>query len=121
MGTFAISLKENGDYKYTYNNRRGKTLVTSISYPTKESCYINIQTLKNDFDKINFLKLKTTSGKFYFKILLHDNIMCVSRKFTTILRVEKAINDIKNYMLESEVLDFTHYSFPDIDFDTTEK
>lgn len=118
MGTFAISLKENGEYKYTYNNRRGKTLITSLAYKTKEECQENIELLKREIEAITFLKLKTSANKFYFKLLLHDSILCVSRKFTTLLRIEKAIVDIQTYIVQSEILDFTHYSFPAIDFDT---
>jgi uncharacterized protein len=117
MGTFAISLKENGEYRYTYNNRRGKTIITSVSYKTIEECYENIEVIKKEIDQIFFLKLKTTSGKFYFKLSLNETIICVSRKFTTVLRIEKAIMDIKTHIKNSETLDFTSYSFPEINFD----
>jgi len=120
MGTFAISLKDNGEYKYTYNNKRGKTLVTSIAYQTKEDCYTNIDLLKNEIGNLSFSKYKTTAGKFYFKISLNETVFCISRKFTTILRIEKAILDIQKYILESEILDFTHYSFPEINFEDEE-
>ncbi|UYW00733.1 hypothetical protein K5I29_09400 [Flavobacterium agricola] len=121
MGTFAISLKDNGSYKFTYNNRRGKTVVTSIPQESIEACQNTIDILKAELPQLNFTKFKTAAGKFYFKISLRDETLCTSRKFTTVLRVEKAISEIKTYMTEAEVLDFTTYVFPEINFDSDDE
>ena len=117
MGTFAISTKDNGDYKYTYNNKRGKTVLTSLGYKSKEECKAAIIELMQNIDKISVAKFKSTSGKFFIRLLWNDNVLCTSRKFTTILRLEKAITDILENVSKSELLDFTDFNFPEINFD----
>nr|WP_317632828.1 hypothetical protein [uncultured Flavobacterium sp.] len=119
MGTFVISTKENGEFKFTYNNRRGKTVLTSPGFKTKEDCYASIENLKTNFLLTSHPKFKSVSEKYFFKIVLNDAVLCTSRKFTTLLRVEKAISDMNLYLLSGEVLDFTEYCFPEIDFDAS--
>lgn len=117
MGTFAISTKDNGEFKYTYNNKRGKTVLTSLGYKSKEDCNLAIHYLMENMDKISITKFKSPSDKFFIKLLLEDTVLCISRKFTTILRLEKAITDILENVSKSELLDFTDFSFPEINFD----
>lgn len=120
MGTFVLSIKENGDYKYTYNNRRGKTIVTSISFKDKIDCLESIVLLKRGFETLSFPKFKTSSGKFFFRVILDGNVHCASRKFTTVLRMEKGMNDIMKYFTSGEILDFTESVFPEIQFEDEE-
>lgn len=111
MGTLVISQKDNGYYKYTYNNRKGNVLFTSNSHQYKAQCISEITVLKKNFDKINFLKYKTPSGKLYFRIVINEFVLGNSRKFTTPLLMEKAIDDFKRSFLMSEILDFTEDIF----------
>jgi len=120
MGTFAVSVKDNGEYKFTYNDNRGKILVTSNSFKSKNECLENINLLKIEIENTTFTKHKTTANKLYFKILLNNETIGVSRKFTTVLRLENAIADIKLNIKQSEMLDFTSYAFPEINFEDSE-
>lgn len=111
MGTLVISKKENKKYKYTYNNRKGHTVLTSNSHETKAHCISEINILKRNFSSIEFLRYKTPSGKLYFKIAVNDHILGASRKFTTPLLMDKGLTDLKNNFLTSEILDFTEDVF----------
>lgn len=117
MGTLVISIKENGKYKYTYNNRKGNTIFTSNSFTHKSQCFSDINVIKNHFSVLNFMKFKTPSGKMFFKLELNGFILGNSRKFTTPLLIEKGIADFKKNFVNSEVLDFTDNIFEEIPFD----
>lgn len=114
MGTIVISKKENGTYKYTYNNRKGNTIFTSVSHSQKAECFSSINVLKKQFEMLQFLKFKTPSGKLFFKLELNSFIVGQSRKFTTPLLIEKGIDDFKNNFVTSEVLDFTIDFFEEV-------
>ncbi len=121
MGTLVISIKENNQYKYTYNNRKGNVLFTSNSYLSKAHCLSEINVIKRNFSIIKFINYKTPSGKLFFKININDHILGVSRKFTTPLLMEKGMNDLLKNFVSSEVLDFTEdvfSSFPEDIFET---
>ena len=120
MGTLVISKKENSTYKYTYNNRKGNTVITSNSHQTKAHCISEINVLKRNFSSIEFVRYKTPSGKLYFKLSLNGYVLGASRKFTTPLLLEKGMSDVTKYFMESEILDFTEdvfEAFPEIVFD----
>lgn len=107
MSAFVISFKDNGKLKYTFNSRKGSTLLTSMEYPSTEAIYTSIHFLKKNFEKLSFYKFKTPGGKFFFKIALADTIYASSRRFNTELRFEKGIQEVQNHFLEAEILDFT--------------
>lgn len=111
MGTLVISKKENEKYKYTYNNWKGNTIVTSNSHITKAHCISEINILKRNFSSIEFVRYKTPSGKLYFKLNINGHVIATSRKFTTPLLMEKGMNDILKNFLQSEILDFTEDIF----------
>ena len=67
MGTFTISKKENGLIKFEFNSRKGKTLLTSQSYKTKEEC-------EKDIDLLN--------RKFTTELLLQKGLDEIQNKFT---------------------------------------
>ena len=113
MGTFTISKKENGLIKFEFNSRKGKTLLTSQSYKTKEECEKDIDLLKNKIEAVSFLKFKTPAGKFFFKMMYNGHIHGISRKFTTELLLQKGLDEIQNKFAESEILDFSHDIFFD--------
>lgn len=114
MGTLVITIKENNTYKYAYNNYKGNTLFTSNTLKSKAQCFSEINIIKNNFEVLQFVKFKTPSGKFFFKLELNGFILGNSRKFTTPLLIEKGINDIKKNFITSEVLDFTENIFGDL-------
>ncbi|WP_010255637.1 hypothetical protein [Myroides injenensis] len=115
MSAFVISLKENEKFKYTFEHRRGKTIFTSMEYPSKEAIYATINFLKENYELITFLKFKTPSDKLFFKIAIDNNIYGISRKFTTELRYEKGLEEVKKNFISGEILDFSVDIFGDIE------
>ncbi|WP_442787481.1 hypothetical protein [Flavobacterium suncheonense] len=113
MGTFTISKKENGLIKFEFNSRKGKTLLTSQSYRSKEECEKDIALLKEKIEVVSFLKFKTPAGKFFFKMIYNGHIHGISRKFTTELLLLKGLEEIRNNFTESETLDFSQDIFFD--------
>lgn len=107
MSAFVISLKENGKFKYTYNSRKGNTILTSMEYTSKEAIHGTINFLKQHLDRVSFYKFRTPSGKYFFKLAIEDNIYATSRKFNTELRFQKGIEEVERSFLEAEILDFT--------------
>ena len=113
MGTFAISKKENGLIKFEFNSRKGKTLLTSQSYKSKDECEKDILFLKERVENVSFLKFKTPAGKFFFKLIHNGHIHGISRKFTTELLLAKGLDEMKNNFTDSEILDFSEDIFFD--------
>jgi len=109
MATYLITKRLSGDYKYEYLSRKGKTIFTSNSYELRFECEHAIELLKHKLDKVIFMRFKSGKGKFYFRIILEEKEIAVSRKFSTSLMLEKGIKQISTYAKEAEVLDF---SFP---------
>ncbi|MES2544992.1 MAG: DUF1508 domain-containing protein [Bacteroidota bacterium] len=107
MGAFVISKRFNDEYKFVFASRKGKTIFTSLSYELKFECEESIEKLKEKIDVAEFLKLKTSSGKYFFKLLFEGQHMATSRKYTTELRLQKGIREIVLYGSKSEILDFS--------------
>lgn len=107
MGAFVISKRLSGDYKFEYTSRKGKTIFTSNAFEFRFECEENIEYIKNNIQNAVFMKFKSTSGKFYFKIIVYDKEVASSRKFTTSLLMQKSIDEIYKYALLAEILDFT--------------
>ena len=107
MGTFVISKKENGLFKFEFNSRKGKTILTSQSYKTKEECMKDINHLKDKIESLSFLRFKSPSGKFFFKMIYSGHIYGISRKFTTELLLAKGLDEMQKNFYNSEILDFS--------------
>jgi hypothetical protein len=60
------------------------------------------------------MKFKSKNGKFFFKIILKEKEIAVSRKYTTQLLLQKGIDEIVRSVSKSEVLDFSvqDFAFP---------
>ena len=116
MSAFVISVKENDNYKYTFEHRRGRTLLTSVEYPNKEDIYTAIDFLQTNFSLITILRYKTASGKFHFKLALDQTIYASSRRFNTAIRFENAIEEIQKNFCVAEILDFSEDIFSDFSF-----
>ncbi|MNF25966.1 hypothetical protein D3C85_244320 [compost metagenome] len=115
MGAFVISKRFNDEYKFVFTSRKGKTIFTSLSYELKFECEADIEKFKLNIDSADFLKFKSTNGKFFFKLLLGGDHFATSRKYTTQLRLQKGIDEIVKYASQSEILDFStnDFVFPD--------
>ncbi|TDE01845.1 DUF1508 domain-containing protein [Flavobacterium sandaracinum] len=115
MGAFVISKRYNDEYKFVFTSRKGKVVFTSLSYELKFECEEDIERFKMNMQSANFLKFKSSSGKFYFKLMLGDTHFATSRKYTTSLRLQKGIDEIIKYGSVSEILDFSVNDFIFID------
>ena len=108
MGTFVISKKLNDFYKFEFVSRKGKTIFTSNSHELKFECEEEIELLKSSTESFNYLKFKSSGGKYFFKIILDERILASSRKYSTELMMQKGIDEIIKYVSKSEILDFAN-------------
>lgn len=111
MGTFVISQRTNGFYKYEFTSRKGKAIFISNDFELRFECEEHIKFVKEKMDAVFFMKFKSKNGKLYFKMILEENEIAVSRKYTTQLLMEKGINEITRTFALSEVLDFSSQDF----------
>jgi len=118
MATFVISRRLSDDFKFEFVSRRGKTILTSDSYELRYECEEDIEIMKRALHEAIFMKFRTSSGKFYFRLIIAKKEFATSRKYTTQLLMQKGIDEIMRSMEISEVLDFfsTEFSFPEIEF-----
>lgn len=107
MATFVITKRLNGLYKYELTSRKGKTIFTSNSFELRFECEEHVLHLQNSIKRVVFMKFKSGSGKFFFRMVLDNKEIAVSRKFSTQLMLEKSINEILKYMPLAEILDFS--------------
>ena len=107
MGTFVISKRLNDFYKFEFVSRKGKTIFTSNSYELKFECEQEIELLKSSEENFNYLKFKSSRGKYFFKIILNEGIFATSRKYSTELMMQKGMDEIIKYISKSEILDFS--------------
>lgn len=107
MSAFVISKRSNENFKFTFANRRGKTIFTSIACKEKSDCELIISTLQNDLDSFTFRKARTGSGKYFFRITRGGLVLATSRKFTTERLLQKGIDQFMKYGLIAETLDFS--------------
>lgn len=111
MSAFVISKRFNGEFKFVFTSRKGKTILTSFGYLTKEVCENAITNTKLNLEHSTYQKCKTTGGKYFFKLVLNEKIRAVSRKYSTELMLQKGINEFVTYGYKSEILDFSSDAF----------
>ena len=107
MSAFVISKRENGNFKFTFASRRGKTIFTSIACKEKSDCEKIIETIQADLDSFIFRKARTGSGKYFFRITRGGLVLATSRKFSTELMLQKGMDQFLKYVPEAETLDFS--------------
>lgn len=108
MSTFIITKRSNGEYKFVFTSRKGKIIFTSLSYELKFECEEDIDLIKKELKNLILIRKKSSIGKFYFELLLNDKIYGTSRKFSTLLMLQKGIDGINKYLENAEVLDFSN-------------
>ena len=115
MGAFVISKRFNDEYKFVFTSRKGKVIFTSTSYELKFECEAAIERFKVEVDNGVYLRQRFSDGKYYFKLMLDNRFFARSRKYSTELRLQKGIDEIKRDAAKSEVLDFSSSElvFPD--------
>lgn len=117
MGMFVISKRFNGEYKFVFTSRKGKTIFTSISCKQKSDCELMIAAIKENINLFAFTKNGTASGKYFFRLSKGGLVLATSRKYSTELRLKKGIDEINKYAPIAELLDFSEneFAFPDAD------
>jgi uncharacterized protein YegP (UPF0339 family) len=115
MGVFVISKRNDDSYKFEFVSRKGKTILTSNSYELRFECEQDINFIKQAIEKAIFMKFKTSSGKFYFRLIIDKKEYATSRKYTTQLLMQRGIDEITRTFISSEILDFaiSEFVFPD--------
>ena len=123
MSAFVISKRFNDEYKFEFTSRKGKTIFTSNSFELKFECENAIELIKQAIDQFTYFKFKSSGGKYFFKIVIKEQVIATSRKYTTELLLKKGINEIVQYASKSEILDFSSndFIFPDLDFSEIKK
>ncbi len=107
MSAFVISKRDNGNYKFTFASRKGKTIFTSIACREKTDCEKIIETIQGELDSFTFRKARTGSGKYFFRITRGGFVLATSRKFSTELMLQKGLDQFVKYVPEAETLDFS--------------
>ena len=107
MSAFVISKRENGNFKFTFASRQGKTIFTSIACKEKSDCEKIIETIQAELDSFTFRKARTGSGKYFFRITRGGFVLATSRKFSTELMLQKGIDQFMKYVDLAETLDFS--------------
>ena len=111
MGAFVISKRFNDEYKFVFTSRRGKEIFTSTSYELRFECEAAIERFKAEVDNGVYVRQRFSDGKYYFKLMLDGEFFARSRKYSTELRLQKGIDEIKRDVLRSEILDFSTNDF----------
>ncbi|UZH54044.1 DUF1508 domain-containing protein [Salinimicrobium tongyeongense] len=107
MSAFVISKRDNGNYKFTFASRKGKTIFTSIACREKSDCEKIIEAIQAELDAFTFRKARTGSGKYFFRLTRGGFVLATSRKFSTELMLQKGIDQFMKYVPEAETLDFS--------------
>lgn len=107
MATFVITKRINEKYKYEFVSRKGKPIFVSKDFELRFECENEINYLKDKINSAFFMKFKSTKSKFYFKIILNEIEIAVSRKYTTQLLLLKAEAEIMRNLVTAEILDFS--------------
>lgn len=111
MSTFVISKRINDKYKFEFTSRKGKVIFTSNDFELKFECENEIEFIRCNIENAIFLKFKSNNGKFYFRLMIDEREIAVSRKYTTQLLLQKGIDEILKYSCKSEILDFANNDF----------
>ena len=107
MGTFVISQRLTGLYKYEFTSRKGKTIFTSNDFELRFEAEEEILRLKAMIESVVFMRFRSSRGKFYFKIILDKSEVAKSRQYTTQLLMQKGVDEILRTLAVSEILDFS--------------
>ncbi|UFH36699.1 YegP family protein [Flavobacterium acetivorans] len=111
MASFVISKRFSGDYKFEFTSRKGKTIFTSNAYELRMDCESAAEHIRSVLETCSYVKFKTSKGKFFFRVVVDNEVVATSRKYSTELMVEKGIAEIVKYGSKAEILDFSNNNF----------
>lgn len=117
MGVFVISIRDNGQYKFSFDTRRKKTIFTSISCKRKSDCEMMIDGIRENIGRLTFTRNRRGSGKLFFRISSGGFVLATSRNFNTEFTMQKAMDDVLKYVPKGEIIDFSEndFVFPDLE------
>ncbi len=107
MSAFVISKRSDGNYKFTWASRKGKTIFTSIPCKQKSDCELMIAAIRGNISNFTFTRKRTGGGKYFFRLSKGGLVLATSRKFSTELMLKKGIDQILKYVPDAETLDFS--------------
>ena len=107
MALFVISKQESGNYRFTFTLRKGNPVLTGISCREKPDCEAIIAAMKEHIGLFTITRKHTPSGRYFFRLSRGGLVLATSRKFTTLLRLSKAIENVTEQIAEAEILDFS--------------
>jgi uncharacterized protein YegP (UPF0339 family) len=110
MANFVISKRFSGDYKFEFASRKGKPIFTSNRFELRMDCESAAVQLRSVLETCSYVKVKTTKGKFFFRVVVDKEVVAISRKYSTELMVQKGIVEITKYGSRAEILDFSNNS-----------
>jgi uncharacterized protein YegP (UPF0339 family) len=73
--------------------------------------------MKSFLPEMVFVTDNASGNKYLFKIMLNDELFAISRKYTTLLLLQKGIDEIKSNITSSMTLNFSKDSFVFSDFE----
>ncbi len=111
MGMFVISKRDNGDYKFTFNSRRGKTIFTGMACKEKDFCHVMIAEIRDNITTLVLTKNKTAAGKYFFRLSKDGLVIATSRKYGSEYAYNKGITEVMKYVPPAETLDFSEDAF----------
>ena len=81
-----------------------------------------IAALQENLEDFSFTKMRTGSGKYFFRISRNGLVLATSRKFSTELMLKKGLDQILKYVPEAVTLDFSEEEpvFPEVQEETQE-
>jgi uncharacterized protein YegP (UPF0339 family) len=91
-------------------NSSGKDNFTSNAYELRMDCESAAEELRLVLETCSYVKFKTTKGKFFFRVVVENEVMATSRKYSTELMVQKIV-EITKYGGRAEILDFSNNNF----------
>ena len=70
-----------------------------------------IDLVKANLESSTYVKFRASNGKYYFRLVVEQQVVATSRKYTTELRLQKGIDEIVLYAAKAETLDFSENDF----------
>ncbi len=111
MGVFVITKRDNGQYKFSFDTRRKKTIFTSISLKRKSDCEQMIEAMRQNIANLTYTRNRRASGKLFFRISRGGFVLATSRNFNTEFSMKKAMDDVLKYLPKGEIIDFSENDF----------
>jgi uncharacterized protein YegP (UPF0339 family) len=88
-GEFVISKRLSGHYKFEFTSRKERQFYSN-AYELRMDCESAAEELRLVLETCSYVKFKTTKGKFFFRVVVENEVMATS-KYSTELMVQKGL------------------------------